>query len=132
MTQTEKSIGNQGKSDTSVVQQDKEAQKTGEPGGKAAAPKAGADRRPRASKPRSGKQKRAALKKPEPLTGRAVMRKAYKNLSAKLEKERGSSKAIDDLVKLVKLEKDLGGDTKGAKEIKVRWEQEKDKSSSEK
>ena len=57
------------------------------------------------------------------------MRKAYEKVDQNLEK--GDSKAIDDLVKLVKLEKDLGGEQKDVKEIKVRWEQNGDASSSE-
>lgn len=65
------------------------------------------------------------------LNRRSLVKKAYQKVSAKLDDEKQSSKAIDDLVKLLKLEKDLGEDTEGVKEIKVRWEQNEDESSSE-
>lgn len=130
MTQKEKSIGTRGESGASGAPQEAGAQKAGESGESVS--EASVVRSPRASKPRSAKSKGPTRKKGEPLTGRAVMRKAYKNLSEKFDKPEDASKAIDDLVKLVKLEKDWGGDKKGAKEIKVRWEQGEDKSSSEK
>ena len=60
-----------------------------------------------------------------------LVKKAYRKVAAKLDEKDVDSKAIDDLVKLVKLEKDLGGEEKNVKEIKVRWEQSEDESSSE-
>lgn len=137
MANKKKSTVNQEKSRTSVGRQESEAGKTEAPDGESGASEGGAGRRRRASKPRtstprSAKHKAAAPEKGERLTGRAVMRKAYKNVSEKLNTQNDSSNAIDDLVKLMKIEKDWGGDTKGVKEIKVRWEQEKDKSSKEK
>ena len=57
------------------------------------------------------------------------MKKAYRQVDKKLEK--GDAKAIDALAKLVKLEKDLGGEHSKEKEIKVRWEEGTDKSSSD-
>ncbi|MBI3665529.1 MAG: hypothetical protein HY236_04770 [Acidobacteria bacterium] len=62
------------------------------------------------------------------MSAKALMQKAYQKLDEKLDK--GETTAIDGLVKLAKLEKDLDGEEKGAKEIKVRWE-EKHESSSE-
>ena len=68
---------------------------------------------------------------PKKLSRKALVRKAYERVEARLEKGKETSKAIDDLVKLVKLEKDLGGKEKPVKEVKVRWEEGKDESSSE-
>ncbi len=60
-----------------------------------------------------------------------LMEKAYQRVGEKLEDTAQSSKAIDDLVKLMKLEKDLGGGENEVKEVKVRWEPSEDESSSE-
>lgn len=60
-----------------------------------------------------------------------LMEQAYRALSTRLQRDNG--KAIDDLVKLLKLEKDLGGEGEDVKEVKVRWEssESEDGSSSE-
>ena len=134
MTNTEKSTGKQKKSRGSAGQQEKEAPKTRGPGNEGqthGATEGRSETAPETSD-RETKSKGTGRPKGEALTGRAVMRKAYKNVSNKLNTQNDSSNAIDDLVKLIKMEKDWGDDTKGVKEIKVRWEQEKGKSSSEK
>ena len=69
--------------------------------------------------------------KPRKMSAKSLVKKAYEKVQEKLENEEQSSKAIDDLVKLMKLEKDLGGDEKGVKEIRVRWEQSEVESSKE-
>jgi hypothetical protein len=61
---------------------------------------------------------------------RSLMKKAYERVQAKLDGDE-SSKAIDDLVKLMKLEKDISIQQADVKEIKVRWEHGGEKSSSE-
>ena len=68
-----------------------------------------------------------------PVTGKRLVKKAYEKIAAKLNEGKEDSKAIDDLVKLVKLEKDLGGGEKaGVREIRVRWvPSEKQESSNE-
>ena len=67
--------------------------------------------------------------KQKKLNAHQLVDKAFQNVQEKLNE--GDTKAIDDLVKLVKLEKDLGGEDQDVKEIRVRWETSEDKSSSE-
>ncbi len=70
--------------------------------------------------------------KPEEVTRQSLVKKAYRKVSKKLDSEKESSEAIDDLVKLLKADKDAGGeDESDVKEIKVRWESSKGESSSE-
>src|SRR5713226_5616465 len=67
----------------------------------------------------------------EPVTRRSLVEKAYRKVDQELESKEQSDKGIDDLVKLLKVEKDLGGEESDVKEIKVRWEPNEDESSSE-
>ncbi len=60
-----------------------------------------------------------------------LMKKAYERVNRKLNDDSQSSKGIDDLVKLLKLEKDLGDEGEEIKEVKVRWQPSEDESSSE-
>jgi len=91
------------------------------------------------TKPR-GKQKEPEKQAVEPVgksktptgrvTRRGLVKKAYQRLQERLEA--GNGKAIDDLVKLVKLEQDLSsGEAETVKEIKVRWESSEEESSNE-
>jgi len=92
--------------------------------------------KPRGTKGRVKKNKKEeASPKPKgegrkKVDSKTLVKKAYAMLDDKLESGE-SSKAIDDLVKLIKLEKDLGGKEKDVKEIKVRWESSEAESSSE-
>lgn len=52
------------------------------------------------------------------------MRKAYRIISKQLDGKE-PNKAIDDLVKLLKADKDLGTDEVGTGEIGLRWEKSK-------
>lgn len=134
MANKKQSTVDQRKSRTRAVQQEKEVPRTRGPGSEGH-PGGAIEGRPETApetSDREEKSKGARRTKGEALTGRAMMRKAFKNLSEKLDTKKDSSNAIDDLVKLAKLEKDWSGDKKGVKEIKVRWEQEKGKSSKEK
>jgi hypothetical protein len=54
----------------------------------------------------------------------ALVRKAYRVISKQLEAD-PPNKAIDDLVKLLKADKDLGTDEVGTGEIGLRWEKSK-------
>lgn len=74
-----------------------------------------------------GARRQGTQKKVDP---HSLMEQAYEKVAEKLGTPE-SSKAIDDLVKLLKAQKDLGGEEKDVKEIKVRWEQNGDESSSE-
>ncbi|HYM09904.1 MAG TPA: hypothetical protein VEU62_04195 [Bryobacterales bacterium] len=67
--------------------------------------------------------------KPKKVTPQALVKIAYEEVGKKLGDPKRASKGIDDLVKLMKLEKDLGGERQDVKEIKVRWEKSEDKSS---
>ena len=58
---------------------------------------------------------------------KALVKKAYKKVDEKLDA--GDEKAIDDLVKLVKLEKEMGGEEKSVEEIRARWEPSAESSS---
>lgn len=91
--------------------------------------KAGEAKAKRVGKGKAGHQ--GQDDKPRRMTREALVKKAYEKVEEKLANPKESSKAIDDLVKLMKLEKDLGGEQKDVKEIKVRWEPSEDKSSSE-
>ena len=66
----------------------------------------------------------------EPATRQALVERAYKKVSEKLNSKDESSKGIDDLVKLLKAEKDLGGENDAA-EINVTWDTSEGESSSE-
>ena len=68
---------------------------------------------------------------PEKVSPQSLVRKAYRKVNEQLDDKTRSSKAIDDLVKLLKAQKDLGGEKKPVKEVKVRWETSEDESSSE-
>ena len=91
---------------------------------------AGKGSRPRKKKA-DVKDAEDAPKLPGKVDPQSLMKKAYEKVSEKLEKNELSSKAIDDLVKLMKLEKDLGGEGDEVKEVKVRWEPSEDESSNE-
>ena len=54
-----------------------------------------------------------------------IVKKAYDKVSKKLEST-DDSKAIDDLVKLLKADKDLGEDEANGGEIDIRWVPGKD------
>lgn len=54
----------------------------------------------------------------------ALVRKAYRIISKQLDGKE-PNKAIDDLVKLLKADKDLGTDEVGTGEIGLRWEKSK-------
>ncbi len=54
----------------------------------------------------------------------ALVRKAYRVVSQQLDSKE-PNKAIDDLVKLLKADKDLGADEADAGEIGLRWEKGK-------
>ena len=74
--------------------------------------------------------RRNTSKKKKKVSPHALVEKAYQKVDERLEQGE-SSKAIDDLVKLMKLEKDLGGEQQDVKEIKVRWEPSAESSSEE-
>ena len=75
-----------------------------------------------------GTKKPKVDKKPT-VNRKALMKKAYQKVSKKLEKDT-SGKAIDELVKLMKLEKDLGGEEEqDIREIRVRWVPSEEESS---
>jgi len=82
--------------------------------------------KPAAKRPKGpGSRPRGKKVSPE-----ALVKKAYAQVGKRLESE-NNGKVIDDLVKLMKLEKDLGGEQADVSEIKVRWESGEDESSSE-
>lgn len=85
----------------------------------------------KAVKRKRAPKKPPAADPPEELDRETLMKKAYRRVAQKLEDPEANGKAIDDLVKLVKLEKDLGEEQDAVKEIKVRWEPSEDESSSE-
>ena len=64
------------------------------------------------------------------MSARSILQKAYRKVDEKLSKS-GSSKPIDDLVKLMKLERELGPEKQATKEIKVRWEENEEKPSND-
>ena len=72
-------------------------------------------------------------KKPNPRKRRReeIVQKAYEKVSARLEKDAEASKAIDDLVKLLKADKDLGDEQSDVREIDIRWEKSEKESSNE-
>lgn len=88
-----------------------------------------------AQRTRSQAKKRKTTKTPKKpgrlgaVSAQSLVKKAYRQVDKKLEK--GDARAIDALAKLVKLEKDLGGEQSEAKEIKVRWEDRTNNSSSD-
>jgi hypothetical protein len=48
-------------------------------------------------------------------TARSLVKKAYRKLSERMESEDGNGKAITELGKLVKIEKEIIGETRGGK-----------------
>ena len=83
-----------------------------------------------AAKPETAKKAPRAARGTKKTDPQVLIEKAYKDVDKRLQKKEGS-KAIEDLVKLVKLGKDLGGEEKDVKEVTVRWEKSKDESSHE-
>jgi len=91
-------------------------------------------KKPRAAKPEGEVAARSAKRQKQSkgaVTRRSLVEKAYRKVGEKLESADQSEEGIDDLVKLLKAEKDLGGQENDVREIKVRWEPSEDKSSSE-
>jgi hypothetical protein len=76
-------------------------------------------------------KKPATSKKPPTVDRKSLVKKAYEIVDAKLGKDK-TGKAIDELVKLMKLEKDLGegAQEKDVQEIRVRWVPSDDEESS--
>ena len=66
-------------------------------------------------------------------TRKTLVKEAYQQVGRKLADAKDPTKAIDDLVKLAKIEKDMGEEEgQGVGEVRVRWmESEKDESSKE-
>jgi len=66
-------------------------------------------------------------------TRKTLVKEAYRQVGRKLADAKDPTKAIDDLVKLAKIEKDMDEEEgQGVGEVRVRWmESEKDESSKE-
>ncbi len=66
-------------------------------------------------------------------TRKTLVKEAYQQVGRKLADAKDPTKAIDDLVKLAKIEKDMGEEEgQGVGEVRVRWvHSEKDESSKE-
>ena len=66
-------------------------------------------------------------------TRKTLVKEAYRQVGRKLKGAKDPTNAIDDLVKLAKIEKDMGEkQEQGVDEVTVRWiESEKDESSKE-
>ena len=86
------------------------------------------ERKPAGDKAKKGSKPSGST--PTTADAKSLVKKAYQKVARKLDQD-GNGKVIDDLVKLVKLEKDLGSEQESVKEIKVRWEQNGDESSNE-
>jgi hypothetical protein len=65
--------------------------------------------------------KKPAVEKKPRVNRQTLVKKAYEKVGAKLDEKGDAGKAIDDLVKLLKLEKELGEEEKDVREIRVRW-----------
>lgn len=93
--------------------------------------------RRRSSKNANTRTPRQGSPKKSP-SARSLVKKAYRVVDKRLDNAIQASKGIDDLVKLLKAQKEMGGEekppkeNKEVKEIKVRWEPNGEKSSSEK
>ena len=63
-------------------------------------------------------------------TRKTLVKEAYQQVGRKLADAKDPTKAIDDLVKLAKIEKDMGGEEEKDVEVRARWvHSEKDESS---
>lgn len=72
------------------------------------------------------KSNKPAERKQQKYNRRTVVSKVYEKLWSKLDStDNGSTEVIDDLVKLVKVEKDLTVEKKSGKKPRVKWENEK-------